>query len=56
MIHDLNRTIHLRLIMALSDAIIVEQTPVHKHRMEALQKILMERYKPGNRDLETKQP
>lgn len=55
MIYD-DKTIHIRLIMALSDAIIVEKTPVHKHRMEALQKILMERYKPGGAVLETKQP
>lgn len=53
MIYDL-KTIHTRLIMALSDAIIVEQTPAHKHKMEALQKILIERYKPKDVVIETK--
>lgn len=53
MIYDL-KTIHTRLIMALDDAITVEQTPVHKHRMQALQKILIERYKPKGVVIETK--
>lgn len=53
MIYDL-KTIHTRLIMALSDAIIVEQTPAHKHKMLALQKILLERYKPKDVVIETK--
>lgn len=53
MIYDL-KTIHTRLLMALSDAIIVEQTPAHRHKMEALQKILIERYKPKYIEIESK--
>ncbi len=48
------KTIHIRLIMALSDAIAVEQIPVRRHEMEHMMRILQERYKPQGKVLETK--
>lgn len=48
------KTIWTRLVMALNDAILIEQTPVRRYEMERLQRIMRERYKPGNASLETK--
>ena len=48
------KTIHIRLMMALSDAIVIEQTPVRKHEMQHMMTILQERYKPKDTVIETK--
>lgn len=48
------KTIYTRLVMALCDAILIEQVPARRHEMERLQRIMRERYKPGNEGLETK--
>lgn len=48
------KTIHIRLIMALHDAIAIEQTPVRKHEMEHMMTMLQERYKPKTTVIETK--
>lgn len=48
------KTIHIRLMMALSDAIAIEQTPVRKHEMQHMLKVLSERYKPKTTVIETK--
>jgi len=48
------KTIHIRLIMALSDAIAIEQTPVRKHEMIHMMRMLQERYKPKDVVIETK--
>lgn len=48
------KTIHIRLIMALSDAIAIEQTPVRKHEMQHMMTMLQERYKPKTTVIETK--
>ena len=48
------KTIHIRLMMALSDAIVIEQTPVRKHEMIHMLNMLRERYKPKDTVIETK--
>lgn len=49
------KTIHIRLIMALHDAIAIEQTPVRKHEMQHMMTILQERYKPKGKVLENRE-
>ena len=48
------QTIYTRLVMALHDAILIEQIPVRRYEMERMLRIMRERYKPGAGDLETK--
>ena len=48
------KTIHIRLMMALSDAILIEQTPVRKHEIIHMLNVLRERYKPKDKIIETK--
>jgi hypothetical protein len=40
------KEIHTRLLLALSDAILIEQTPVRRHEMQHLFSIIQNRYKP----------